>query len=179
MKWFLFLSSCLAAAVLPCFGVSEGQMRRHDSYEFITTFRGNSLLPVAMTDGEAAFYDDFPGATGYFNIDDRPGESVFLRYVEQPTRKLHAAEGCYRASGYQIEYSDNVQVRVEELSEEPLQWSQFSIREGDCLFWVRQVTLSLTTGASYPDVPAWYWQTMFSSRDPGPWLSVTWKLPAI
>ena len=126
---------------------------------------------------ERTFYADFPGVTGCFALVGRASESLFLRYTETPTRLLHSADGCYRASGYALEFTDNTLLRIDELAEHPIAWSQFRITETEGRFLIRQCVVSLSADRSYADVPAWYWQTMFSSDDPGPWLAITWKLP--
>lgn len=177
MKWVLYLATCMCCALLPLLQADGESPKEVTSYEFIKTFQRAHLQPLDMSVGEREFYSDFPGATGYFALDGRPGENVFLRYTEQTTRKLHAAEGCYRASGYELEYANNVTVLVDELADSPIQWSQFKYSEGNGVFLVRQCIISLNTRTTYADIPAWYWQTTFSSDDPGPWLAVTWKLP--
>lgn len=176
MKSIVFVITCIIVMLLPLMhGQSEGP-RAQATYDFIGSFQGHKLSRVAITGSEFEFYADFPGATGFFTVDGRPGQSVFLRYTDQPTRLLHSAEGCYRASGFEVEFTDNVLLQVEELSDEALQWSQFRINGEEKPFLIRQCILSLSTGQTYADVPAWYWQTTFSSDDNGPWLAVTWKL---
>ena len=177
MRTALLLAVCLAASLAPLRHADRPAVSRSADFEFPVTFRSAPLEPAEMTRVEVEFYAEFPGCTGFFTLKDRPGESVFLRYAEQPTRRLHPAEGCYRASGYAVEYVDNVLATVEELSDQPLTWGQFRITEAGKAFLVRQCVISKADGRSYADVPGWYWQTMFSSDDLGPWLAVTWVLP--
>lgn len=177
MRTTVFIGTCVLVMLIPFFQADTGTSKRQVAHEFITTFRHSGLSQVEMSLGESKFYSNFPGVTGYFVVDGRPGESVFLRYTEEPTRMLHSAEGCYRASGCDIGFTDNVLLRVEELSDEAVQWSQFRISDRGEAFLVRQCVMSLSSGKVYADVPAWYWQTTFSSEDRGPWLAVTWKLP--
>lgn len=177
MKTIVYLCTCTMVMLIPFIYAESGSRDLKISYEFITTFQGAELMPVTMGKSESAFYTNFPGVTGYFTLNGRPKENVFLRYTEEPTRMLHSAEGCYRASGFELEFTDNVRLRVEELSDKSVQWSQFRIQEKEEPFLIRQCIVSLSSNLTYSDVPAWYWQTTFSSDDLGPWLAVTWKLP--
>jgi hypothetical protein len=177
MKTFLYIGACVLAFMMPFFPADTQPIASSGTLDSISSFRNAPLIPMEMSAAEESFYADFPGATGYFTVDGRPGESVFLRHTEKPTRLLHSAEGCYRASGYELEYIDNIMLTVDEFTDRELIWSQFRIVDGGRSFLIRQCIVSLSTDRQYADVPAWYWQTMFSSGDPGPWLAVTWKLP--
>ena len=177
MKTFIYLTTCLLAALVPFIHHSSARPADSSTERMLNSFQGAPLSPMAMTESETEFYADFPGKTGYFAVDGRPGESVFLRYTENPTRKLHPAETCFRANGYKTEFSDNVLARVPELSDQDLEWSQFTVVEKGRPFRVRQCIVSLSSGRVWADIPAWYWQTTFSSDDSGPWVAVTWQLP--
>ena len=177
MRTFVYLITCAVAGLVPFVHHSSAQPAHPVAGQLLNTFQGASLSPVAMTEGEEKFYADFPGMTGYFAVDGRSGESVFLRYTEAPTRKLHPAENCYRANGYETRFRDNVLASVPELSDEDLKWSEFTIVDKGRPFRVRQCVVSLSSGRAWADIPAWYWQTTFSSDDIGPWLAVTWQLP--
>ena len=177
MRIVIYLLTCAVAALVPFIHRSVAQPAHPVAGRLLSTFQGASLSPMAMTEAEEKFYADFPGATGYFAVDGRPGESVFLRYTETPTRKLHAAETCYRATGFKTSFSDNVTARVPELSDKDLEWSEFTIVDMGRPFRVRQCVVSLSSDRAWADIPAWYWQTTFSSDDSGPWLAITWQLP--
>jgi hypothetical protein len=177
MKSLAFAFTCVVVSLIPLFQGGSKGIEKRPTYAFINSFQGAGLHPVPMKKAEKDFYSGFPGQTGYYSIDGRPGESLFLRYTEQPTRMLHSAEGCYKASGFEIEFTDNVVLQVAELGNDPIEWSQFRSVDRQNHFLVRQCVLSLSTGRSYSDIPAWYWQTNFTSDDPGPWLAVTWRLP--
>ncbi|UCG61365.1 MAG: hypothetical protein JSV52_13750 [Candidatus Zixiibacteriota bacterium] len=177
MKSLVYIGTCLVAFIYPILYPKAETRQVLQDYEFITTFQGSELAPLEMGETEQRFYNGFPGRTGYFRVKGRPGESVFIRYTETPTRMLHSVEGCYRAAGYDVQFTDNVVVSIPELSSEVLHCSQFRIAEDEHPYLVRQCIVSMSSCKQYSDIPAWYWQTMFSSRDNGPWLAVTWKLP--
>ncbi len=177
MKISIYIITCAIIFIIPIAGTDIKSQHELSSYQFVKTFNGNVLIPVEISKAEREFYQQFPGATGSYTLKEQSGQSVFFRYTEKPTRMLHSAEGCYRASGYKTEFTDNIKVSVTELSSEPLPWSQFRIKEGETPFLIRQCIVSLSADITYSDVPSWYWQTMFSSDDKGPWLAITWRIP--
>jgi hypothetical protein len=88
-----------------------------------------------------------------------------MRWVTQPTRRLHPAEDCYRGLGYSIGASrivtDNSGTR----------WRCFAARRKQD---GREVCEQLQDmeGRRWTDVSAWYWAAVLE-RSPGPWLVTT------
>ena len=178
MRLIVYLLGCLLAGVTPLLQPSSGSSQPAARVELPGTFDGCQLVSRAMTAEEERFYRQLPGVAGSFTLVGRPGEQVFLRAVTRPSHRVHTADGCYRARGYDIRHQDNRILAVAELSDQPLRWSCFETTQGERAVIVLQTIVSLTTGHNYPDVPGWYWQASFSSEDPGPWLVVTWVRPA-
>ena len=176
MKTFLFVMSCMAIAIIPLIRSEERLTVQAATFKAIETFQGNQLLQYPLSGIENQFYAEFPGTALFHHVAGKKGEAVFLRFIEKPSRKLHAAETCYRANGTKIESTDHITATVPELSDSAIVWSQFRVPSEKQTFLIRQCVISQSTGRSYADVPAWYWQTTFTSTDPGPWLAVTWKL---
>jgi hypothetical protein len=70
-------------------------------FEWPTHRDGAALRPLALSEVEHRFAQRFPGRIARFT-DDRSRVFV-LRHVTQPTRMLHPAADCFRATGYAIE----------------------------------------------------------------------------
>jgi hypothetical protein len=125
-------------------------------------FRGRPLIEVPMSIEERRFIGDFPGAVARFS----DGENdIIMRWVSQPTRRLHPAEDCYRGWGYEVSQS-----RIHE-DRDGTRWRCFTAfrvgRERDVC-----EQLSDADGRHFTDISAWYWAATLR-RTTGPWLSTT------
>jgi exosortase/archaeosortase family protein len=125
------------------------------------TFNGLTLPlhPQPPSPEETAFARSFPGSISSHRWGDH---QVILRRVTTATRRLHPSRDCLRAGGF--ETTDSVTVQCSDGSE----WSRFSaIRNGERLI-IHERIVSEADGASWTDVPAWFWSAM---RHPlnGPW----------
>ena len=133
--------------------------------EWPHTLDGESLRPLAMNDVERRFATRFPGAIGRFASE----EAIWiLRRVDRPTRMLHPAADCYRASGYAI--------RDERLSrgQGGLQRCFVATRNGVDLNVCERIVDA--DGGSFTDTSAWYWAAALG-RSHGPWLATTRAAP--
>jgi hypothetical protein len=122
---------------------------------------GRVLQELPLGEREAGFARGFPGRTARF-WDGR--REIVMRWVAEPTRRLHSAADCLRAVGYAIAplpvrrdaagrlmgcfraHGPAGDLSVCEL-----------IRDGD--------------GGSWPDVSAWYWHALLGIGR-GPWWSI-------
>src|SRR3954471_9584540 len=96
----LLLAAALLASLTPLLARS---VRPNSALEAVTSppwpaeFQGRLLTRVPLADAERRFLGDFPGAVARFTDGQR---DLLLRWVTQPTRRLHAADDCYRAWGF-------------------------------------------------------------------------------
>ena len=178
MKLIIHGVICVIACCLPFMAKSGHRaIEATSDYRPIDRFDGAGLVAASMSPQEQEFYKEFPGRVAYFRLDGRPGETVFLRYTESPTRQLHPAETCLRARGLDVTECDKVAKAVAELSDRPLTWSRCVVKEDSRSTEVLQTIVSLPDRRNYSDIPSWYWLTTFSNDDPGPWLAVVWCRP--
>jgi hypothetical protein len=116
-----------------------------------------------MDERERAFLAGFPGAVAHFTDGER---DIVMRWVTQPTRRLHPAEDCYRGLGFETAQSRVVS------DVDRTQWRCFTAsRGGD---ESREVCEQLQDreGKRWTDVSAWYWSAALR-RSQGPWLVTT------
>ena len=128
------------------------------------TLEGSRLIEEPLTERERAFNAAFPGRIARFRKADIPGEIVILRWVRQPTHRVHSAANCLQSSGWQID-------------PQPLQrredgdWSTFSATRNGTRLLVREQARD-AHGTTFPDIPTWFWRALLN-RTPGPWWVVT------
>jgi hypothetical protein len=90
---------------------------------------------------------------------------IVMRWVTQPTRRLHPAEDCYRGLGYTVDTSRIV------TDADRARWRCFKAsRKQDA----REVCEQLQDqeGGRWTDVSAWYWAALLQQSN-GPWLVTT------
>lgn len=112
---------------------------------------------------EARFARDFPGKIGVFAGDD--GVTYVIRWLSQPTRKLHPAAYCLRALGY-----DTTHRPIHQKSDGST-WSATDATLGGHSFRVRERIMG-AGGHAWTDVSAWYWNAALG-RSSGPWWTIT------
>ncbi|MGJ7581899.1 exosortase Q [Variovorax sp. RHLX14] len=135
--------------------------------EWPAAWDGSVLRPLALTDVEHRFAQQFPGAIARMT----DGERMFvLRRVDAPTRMLHPAADCYRALGYRID-----QARLERDAQARM-WRCFSTvknrtgKQGQTLRVCERIVDA--AGIAFTDTSAWYWAAA-GGRSQGPWQAVT------
>src|SRR5262245_22722320 len=62
-------------------------------------FEGRMLTPVPLSVQERGFLAGFPGEVERFTDGER---DIVMRWVTQPTRRLHPATDCYRGLGFAV-----------------------------------------------------------------------------
>lgn len=132
-----------------------------------TEFEGRPLRPLPLAEREAGFVRGFPGRVGRFS--DGTSEIV-VRWVVEPTRKLHPSADCFRGLGFTIVPADS---RQDSLGR---RWSAFLAVKGEQTLLVREL-ISGSDGRSWSDAPSWYWPAALG-RAAGPWWAFTVARPA-
>lgn len=136
-------------------------------HEWPAEWDGAPLRPLALSEVEHRFAQQFPGAIARRT----DGESMFvLRQVTAPTRMLHPAVDCYRALGYRVE-----QVRLEQDAQQRL-WRCFAAqrKHGQTLRVCERIVDA--DGRAFTDTSAWYWAAA-AGQSHGPWQAVTVARP--
>lgn len=161
LQWLIV---CLAAILVPILAgtfvpPSEASGRFAG---WIDTWDGAALRRIDFTWREKAFRDGFPGQVGHFSDGRR---ELIMRYTERPTRKLLAAEECFRQAGFRITPMDGY------TDPKGRSWSLFEAEKfGESLRVSERVTDR--RGREWPRVGSWYWTAVFGLSS-GPWWTVT------
>jgi len=124
------------------------------------------LRPLAPSDVERRFAARFPGALARFADGER---QLVMRAVDAPTRMLHPAADCYRASGYRV-----AAMRVER-DAQGRDWRCFDASRDARVLRVCE-RIADSDGRAWTDTSAWFWAAL-SGRTRGPWLAVTTAQP--
>jgi hypothetical protein len=125
-------------------------------------FRGRPLIELPLDGNEQRFQKDFPGAVARFTDGEH---DIIMRWVDQPTRRLHPAEDCYRGWGYEVSES---KIRGDS---DGTQWRCFTARNRAGGRTVCE-QLRDQDGGHFTDVSSWYWSATLR-RTTGPWLVTT------
>jgi hypothetical protein len=125
-------------------------------------FEGRPLTPVALTAEQSRLLGDFPGAAARFTDGQR---DILMRWVTQPTRRLHPAEDCYRGWGFEVAAS---KIRADR---DGRRWRCFEVTRAGVTHQVCE-QIRDAEGANYTDVSSWYWDAALQ-RTQAPWLVVT------
>lgn len=162
----LLVAALAIAACLPLAApaASSRQVVRADEWPIV--FEGRPLRPLALSPVELRFAARFPGSIARFATDR---ETVVLRDVEQPTRRLHPAVDCYRGSGFAIDGE-----RLERDAQARL-WRCFTAtRDGRALRVCERIVD--VDGQTFTDASSWFWAASLA-RSRGPWRAVTIATP--
>ena len=156
------LVAATAAALAPLIARSGGAASAADGNfpGWPTHYEDRALTELPLTQRELAFVRDFPGRVGRFSDG---GREIIIRWVGAPTRRLHPAADCFRGSGYSVT---------------PMPLGKDAAGAAMGCFRASHGADVLTVcemirdehGASWPDVSAWYWNSMLSAS-PAPWWS--------
>ncbi|MGE5786548.1 MAG: hypothetical protein ACM3ZE_18265, partial [Myxococcales bacterium] len=127
---------------------------------------GSAPPELPLTETELGFARNFPGKIGKFGDSHR---SYVVRWVTTPTRRLHPAEDCYRASGFTVHHESRCPAEMSEAA-----GCFTAVRNGATLLVQERIIDS--QGKTFSDVSAWYWAAM-RGVTAGPWWSVTKVTP--
>ena len=155
-----FLLACGLAALAPVHSPSE--VRQPSGFPgWPARFEEHTLHELPLTAQEQRFATEFPGRIGRFTDGRR---EIVLRWVADPTRKVHPAADCFRGSGYAVEPT-------------PIQtidggsWGTFDARRKGAQVHVREVIIA-ADGRRWTDASSWYWAAV-RDRTQGPWWAIT------
>ncbi len=153
----------LAAMLAPIMFQTPVGHERHPHFEgWPATFQGRPLTPLQADAVEARFAERFPGRLARFTDGDR--ELVF-RYLQRPTRQLHAAADCFKGAGYAV---DPQPVRRD--AQGKLMGCILAERDGRSVRVCERVYDA--RGGSWYDVSSWFWAAVLKQTT-GPWWAVT------
>lgn len=157
-----YLIACAIAAVTPFLSVHSGQPPRTDRAfsGWPNQFAGKPLRALPMTELEQRFMSDFPGRIGRFTDGER---EIVIRWVTEPTRKLHPASDCFQGLGY------SVRPLPLHRDDGGALWSSFAASKGNDRLRVYE-RIHSESGESWTDVSAWYWSAVSEN---GPWWAFT------
>jgi hypothetical protein len=158
----VFLLAVLTAALAPILaGTREPTLAGGENFPgWPVRYEDRDLTAMALTPRETAFVRDFPGRVGRFSDGRR---EIIIRWVNAPTRRLHPAADCFRASGYRVTplpAQKNADGRTMSCFRASLRGDRLRICE----------LIRDEGGESWPDVSAWYWSAMLGTGQ-GPWWS--------
>jgi hypothetical protein len=164
-KTALYVVACVAAALVPLVPAAEGSRAGSPFAGWPAGFEGRALRELPLSEREARFAADFPGRIGRFTDGSR---EVVIRWVEEPTRKLHPAADCFEGVGYDVR---PLPARVDA---DGAVWGRFEAARGAERVVVRERIFEASgrAGAGSSDVSQWYW-TAVLGRTSGPWWAVT------
>ena len=161
----LFLLLCLLTAIRPLMTPSPSTLTFTSSAHFPGWTAAPipaGLTPLSLSPREAKFAQQFPGEIAAFT----DGRSTWLvRWLAHPTRKLHPATDCLRATGYSI---------VPEpifAAHDGTHWGTLTATRGNEELLVRERIID-AQGREFTDVSAWFWSAAFE-KSPGPWWCLT------
>ncbi len=152
----LFLLACLAAAICPLASRPPRPVPAAEFPGWPTQFEGRPLQPQPLSARETAYLE---GAIRVGRFSDGARE-IILRWIPAPTRKLHPAHECLRATGWRIR-PQPLQVR------DGLAWSAF-VAEGRGPRMAVRERIWDDAGGSWPDASGWFWAAV-RGQTRGPW----------
>lgn len=156
-----FVALLLAAGLAPLAPAGHGSEAPAANFPgWPAAFEGRRLTPMPAAAEDAFFARDFPGRIARFTDGRR---QIVLRWVSEPTRRLHPAAHCFAGVGYAI-------------APQPLRHAPdgalmgcFAARKGAVALRVCEI-LRDGQGRSWADVSAWYWSALLAPA-PGAWWS--------
>ena len=157
--WLLFALSAAAAGAAPFVSLGSAPTAGAAA-AWPTHFEGRALTPLKPAPEDALLTRSFPGRVARFSDGHR---QIVLRQLPAPTRRLHPASDCFRATGYGIHPAPM------QLAEGRGPSSCFLAVRGGRTFRVCE-RISGADGRSWPDVSSWYWSALLDPAS-GPWLA--------
>ena len=120
------------------------------------------LSPLALDAREVRFAREFPGQIAAFT----DGYSTWIvRWLRHPTRRLHPACDCLRATGYTVKPEPIFVVN------DGTHWGTLTAMRGPERLLVRERILD-AKGREFTDVSAWFWAAALD-QSAGPWWCLT------
>lgn len=152
MQNLIFITLSIIAFSLPFF--NEQKIYNIKSFKgWDKTFNGKLLKEIPLNENEKKFLIDFPGKINKFTDGER---QIIMRYIENPTRKLHSSSDCYKGIGYKIKYEPI------EIDKDKIKWSSFIVKKGDKKLKIKERIYK--QGKNWTDVSSWYWENIFNKN---------------
>lgn len=163
-RTIFFLLSCLMAALIPLLPTgSEATVVKMSPVNWSTTFDEKPLVQISISEREKKFLSEFPGHVAKFTN----GQSeILIRWVFQPTRKLHPSMHCYKGVGFTVVPQPLWTDKSGHL------WGRFIAQKKGSVSWVVKEQIIDSNGKAWADVSAWYWSAILGQTK-GPWQALT------
>lgn len=161
----VYIAACTLAALMPFLSAepeSRSVAREVVFAGWPTELKGKSLTPLPLTELEQRFATDFPGRIGRFTDGKR---EIIIRWVTEPTRKMHFASDCFQGLGY------TVRPLAVHRDEHGSLWASFAATKDTERLRVYE-RIHNDAGESWTDVSAWYWAAL-RNENGGPWWAIT------
>jgi len=162
--YLFYIVACVIAGLIPFLSAQSKLPERTGAVAFPgwpTQFEGRTLTSLPLTELEQRFNTDFPGKIARFTDGKR---EIVMRWVTEPTRKLHPASDCFQGLGYSVK---PLPLRRDENGS---LWSSFAASKGSDRLRVYE-RIHSDSGETWTDVSAWYWAAL--KRGSGSWWAVT------
>jgi hypothetical protein len=161
----IYILACMVAAFVP-FLSAQNNISAKPSAAVVfpgwpTQFAGKTLTPIPLNERENSFASDFPGRIGRFTDGNR---ELIIRWVTEPTRKLHPSSDCFQGLGY------SVTPLAAHRDERGTLWARFAATKGNEKLIVYE-QIHADSGETWTDVSAWYWSALH--YDSGSWWAIT------
>lgn len=163
MRLIIIIAIHIAAAIVPLSDWQSHKQTISSSFQaWPDEYEGLPIRQLAMSDKERGFSQNFPGKIARFTDGSR---EIIMRYIEQPSRRVHPSADCLRGSGYTVE-------------SQPLNRDQNNHLWGCVLATRNGVSYRICeriydqSGNSWYDVSSWFWSVLLNNRQ-GPWWAVT------
>lgn len=155
----IFVATCLCAGLMPFARVAHEQKSSGIAFPgWPREWDGRPLEQKPLSEKEDAFAKTFPGRTGRFSDGQR---EMIIRWVTEPTRKLHPASDCLRAFGA------HVTARPLHIDNQGTAWGSLEVVQHGRRFWVHEQFRD-AAGGTWSDVSSWYWAAV-RGKTTGPW----------
>ncbi len=130
---------------------------------WLTHFEGRKLTQLPLSEREQRFGGDFPGRIARFTDGER---EIIIRWVTEPTRKLHPAADCFQGIGYKVR---PLPLRFER---DGTRWASFTATNNKETLKVRERIYD-EAGNNWTDASSWYWAATRSGETRATWWAIT------
>jgi hypothetical protein len=155
-----FFAVAAAAAGLAPFAGPSDPVDHPLAQPWPTHFEGRAIVALPPAPEDALLARGFPGQVARFSDGRR---QIVLRQIAAPTRRLHPASDCFRATGFAI--------RPAPMQIAPGQGPSscfLAVRDGRTFRVCERIASA--RGESWPDVSSWYWSALLDPAS-APWLA--------
>ncbi|MFH1024767.1 MAG: hypothetical protein V1809_15400 [Planctomycetota bacterium] len=159
----LYLGVCVLAGVVPLLPCQSRVIGKGECLpRWPTHFQGKPLHQLPLSAREKVYEDGFPGRMARFTDGSR---EIVIRWINEPTRKLHPAADCFKGMGYAVK------PKPIWMDQDHHRWGSFeAIREGETIRVYERIYDE--GGNAWSDISSWYW-AVFLGQTHGPWWAIT------